>query len=86
MPNFGTADGVGTISKALGGRRQAQSRIQDPTFCGEPFFRPHLSSFPFDHAEHNLMLHRYQIRFLDYEGVVAVDEQLDKKSDGIHTV
>jgi len=29
------------------------------------------------------MLHQYQIRFLGYKGVVAIDEQLDKRSDGI---
>ena len=29
------------------------------------------------------VLYQYQIRFLGFKGVVAVDEQLDKRTDGI---
>lgn len=29
-------------------------------------------------------IRQYQIRFLGYKGVVAIDEQLDKNGNGIH--
>ncbi|KAG5645067.1 hypothetical protein DXG03_007157 [Asterophora parasitica] len=37
-----------------------------------------------DRGKNSVQPSAYQIRFLGYKGVVAVDEQLDKRSDGIH--
>lgn len=83
-PNLFT-DGLGSISRALGDKIWTElcAGRQDH---GLKSIKPSAVSLLtwFHIPSQNSQIPQYQIRFLGYKGVVAIDEQLDRTGNGIH--